>query len=109
VIQIGDSLIMMGDEMGGPDSPKSAETLGFCPMSLFIYVNDADAVVKQAEAAGGKPTMPTADMFWGDRVGSIKDPFGYEWMIATHKQDLSKQQIQENAKTFFAQFAQKNN
>jgi uncharacterized glyoxalase superfamily protein PhnB len=105
VIQIGDSLIMMGDEMEGKDSPKSAETVGACPMSLFIYVNDADATFKQAVAAGAKETMPVADMFWGDRMGSVEDPFGYQWMIATHKQDLTKEEIKKGAEAFFAQFS----
>jgi len=107
VIQIGDSFIMMGDEMQSKDAPKSAETLGACPMHLFVYVHDADATFRQAVAAGAQVTMPMADMFWGDRSGSLKDPFGYEWIIATHKQDLSKEEIRQNAEAFFAQFAQK--
>jgi PhnB protein len=97
----------MGDEMGGPHSPKSAETMGGCPMTMFLYVPDADAVFKQAQAAGGKETMPMADQFWGDRAGSIMDPFGYSWMIATHKQDLTQDQIRKNAETFFAQMTKK--
>jgi PhnB protein len=103
VMQIGDSLIMMGDEMPGPDSPKSAETTGGSPMCLFIYTPDADAVFKQAVAASGKVIMPMADMFWGDRAGTVQDPFGYQWMIATHTRDMTKDQITEEAKTFFAQ------
>ena len=101
-IQIGDSIIMMGDE-----SPQcqSAETLGSSPISLYLYVPNADAAFAQAVAAGGTVTMPVADMFWGDRAGNIKDPFGYSWMIATHTQDLTPEQIRKGAEAFFAQMA----
>src|ERR1044071_8117227 len=76
-IQIGDSIIMMGDEMRGMN--KSAETFGGSPVSLYIYVPDVDAFFKQAVAAGGTVMMAVGEMFWGDRAGSIKDPFGYQW------------------------------
>ena len=106
-LQIGDSIIMMGDEMHGEHSPKSAETLGGCPMSQFLYVPDADAAFKQAVAAGGKETMPMGDQFWGDRAGSIMDPFGYSWMIATHTRDMSKEEIRKEAEAFFASMGKK--
>ena len=114
-IQIGSSIVMMGDEMpaspaGGPGAEncaKSAETLGNSPISLYVYVPDADTAFKQAVAAGGIATMPVADMFWGDRAGGIKDPFGYSWMIATHTQDLTGDQIKKGAEAFFAQMAKK--
>ena len=107
-IQIGDSILMMGDEMPGAENcAKSAETLGSSPISLYLYVPDADAAFKQAVAAGGTAAMPVTDMFWGDRAGSVKDPFGYSWMIATHKQDLTKEQIQKGAEAFFAQMAKR--
>lgn len=107
-IQIGNSILMMGDEMPGAENcAKSAETLGSSPISLYIYVPDADAAFKQAVAAGGTEAMPVADMFWGDRAGSIRDPFGYSWMIATHKQDLTNEQIRKGAEAFFAQMAKK--
>ena len=102
VMQIGDSMIMMGDEMGGPGSPKSAESVGGSPVSLFVYVTDVDAVFKQAVAAGAKVIYPVGEMFWGDRAGNVLDPFGYHWMIATHKRDMTKDQITAEAKTFFA-------
>ena len=102
-IKIGDSIIMMGDEMSDSDTcPQSAETVGCSPISLFVYVSDVDAAFEQAVAAGGKVTMPVADMFWGDRVGQIKDPFGYLWMIGTHTQDLTQEQIRKKAEDFFA-------
>jgi len=100
-IRIGDSIVMMGDEMPGMGS-KSAETLGASPVSLYVYVPDVDAVFKQAIAAGATAVMPVADMFWGDRCGSLKDPFGYEWMIATHTRDLTEAKIRKGAEAFFA-------
>jgi len=107
-LQIGDSIVMMGDE--NPDAEncgKSAETLGNSPISLYLYVPNVDAAFNQAVAAGAAATMPVADMFWGDRVGQIKDPFGYFWMIATHKQDLTNDEIRKGAEAFFAQMAKK--
>ena len=107
-IQIGNSMVMMGDEMPGSENcAKSAETLGSSPISLYVYVPDADQAFKQAVAAGATATMPVADMFWGDRCGSLKDPFGYTWMIGTHKQDLTNDQIQKGAEAFFAQMSKK--
>ena len=107
-IQIGNSIVMMGDEMPGAENcAKSAETLGTCPISLYVYLSDADAAFKQAVAAGGTVIMPVADMFWGDRAGTLRDPFGYQWMIATHKQDLTNDQIQKGAEAFFASMAKK--
>ena len=103
-MKIGDSMVMMGDER--PDC-KSAESQGNSPVGLFIYVSDVDAVFKQAVAAGATVTMPVAEMFWGDRAGNVRDPFGYQWMIATHKRDMTKEQIREEAKTFFAQMAKR--
>jgi uncharacterized glyoxalase superfamily protein PhnB len=100
-IQIGDSILMMGDERPGQDC-KSAETLGASPISLFVYVPDVDAAFEQAVAAGGEVIMPVAEMFWGDRAGTLKDPFGYAWTIATHTHDLTQDEIQEGAQSFFA-------
>ena len=107
-IQIGDSIVMMGDEMPGQQKTQSAETLGGCPISLFLYVPNADATFKQAVAAGGTVIMPVEDMFWGDRAGQIKDPFGYSWMIATHTKDLTKDEIRKGAEAFFAAWQKKN-
>jgi PhnB protein len=101
-IRIGDSIIMMGDE-----SPQcqSAESLGASPIALYLYTPDVDTLFKKAVAAGGIEAMPVADMFWGDRAGSIRDPFGYTWMIATHTRDLTNEEIQKGAEVFFAQMA----
>jgi uncharacterized glyoxalase superfamily protein PhnB len=70
-------------------------------------VSNSDETFKQAVAAGATVTMPVEDMFWGDRAGVLKDPFGYSWMIATHKQDFTKEQIRENAQAFFAKMSKK--
>lgn len=104
-MQIGNSIIMMGDEMPGDHCAKSAESIGSSPITLYVYVQNVDETFSRAVAAGGKTTMPVSEMFWGDRVGQIKDPFGYSWMIATHKQDLTTEQIQKNAEQFFAQMS----
>lgn len=102
-LKIGDSIIMMGDEMSGSENcPKSAETMGHSPISLFLYVSDVDSAFKQAVAAGGQVTMPVADMFWGDRAGSLNDPFGYSWMLATHTKDMTDEEIRDKAEEFFA-------
>jgi PhnB protein len=100
-IQIGDSMLMMGDEMPGQPC-KSAESLGASPVSFYIYVPNVDATFKQAVAAGATSAMPVADMFWGDRCGSLNDPFGYSWMIATHTRDMTNEDMQEGAQSFFA-------
>jgi uncharacterized glyoxalase superfamily protein PhnB len=106
VIQIGNSLIMMGDEVPGM-SAKSAETLGASPISLFIYVPNVDEAFQQALGAGAVSMMPVAEMFWGDRAGNLKDPFGYTWMLATHTRDLSQEEIKKGAEAFFASFTKK--
>jgi len=103
-IRIGDSIVMMGDEMPGCGS---AETTGGSPISLFLYVKNADEVFNQTLAAGGKTVMPVEDMFWGDRAGNIQDPFGYSWMIATHKRDMTKDEIKKEAEIFFARMAKR--
>jgi hypothetical protein len=72
-----------------------------------LYVPDADAAFKQAVAAGGTALMPVADMFWGDRAGQFKDPFGYSWTVATHQKDLSKEEVRRGAEAFFAQTAKR--
>jgi PhnB protein len=107
-MQIGNSMIMMGDEMPGAENcAKSAETTGSCPITLFVYVADVDKTFAQAVSAGGAATMPVTDMFWGDRMGQIKDPFNYLWSIATHKQDLTEDEVKKGAQAFFSQMGTK--
>jgi PhnB protein len=104
-LQIGDSIIFLGDEM--PQSPsKSPQTLGASTGALHIYVEDVDRSFQKALDAGGKVQMPVGDQFWGDRYGSFVDPFGHVWGLGTHKEDLTNQEMEERAKAFFAQMAQ---
>ena len=97
-VKIGDSIVMLGDEMPEMGS-KSPITLGGSPASIMLYVKNVDAAFAQATAAGATVVMPLQDMFWGDRYGKVKDPFGHEWQMATHKEDLTPKQMAARAKT----------
>jgi PhnB protein len=100
-LRIGDSTIMMCDE--NPScSNKSAESLGGSPISLYLYVNDVDAAFAQAVAAGGASQMPVQDMFWGDRIGALTDPFGHTWTLATHVADVTPDDLARGAEAMFA-------
>lgn len=94
MIRIGDSPVMLVDEMPewGSFGPKS---LRGSPVTIHLYVEDVDAVVARALAAGAKITMPVADMFWGDRYGKLEDPFGHHWSVATHIRDVSPAEMQQ--------------
>jgi PhnB protein len=95
-IVIGDSLVMLADEhldMGF----KSPQAYGGTPVSLALYVPDVDAVTKQAVAAGAKVQRPVRDEFYGDRRGSVVDPFGHVWTIATHIEDVSPEEMTKRA------------
>jgi PhnB protein len=101
-IRIGGAPIMLHDEM--PDwKALSPQTIGDTACSLMLYVSDADAVVKRAVAAGATLTMEVADQFYGDRCGSIKDPFGHKWSIATHIEDVSNEEIGKRAQKMFSE------
>lgn len=103
-LQIGDSVIMMGEE--NPQNPcRSAETLGISPVSFYLYTEDVDEAFKTAVAAGAKVRMPVQEMFWGDRAGTVEDPFGYGWFLATHTRDLTMEEIREGAKAMFSKTA----
>ena len=104
-LQIGDSRIMMCGEWPGMERFLSPETLKGTTICMHMYVNDVDAAFKKAVDAGATPSMPVMDTFWGDRYGKVTDPFGHEWSIATHKQDLTPEQIAKGAGEFFAQMA----
>jgi uncharacterized glyoxalase superfamily protein PhnB len=97
MIRIGDSNLMLVDEFPdwGSLGPKS---LKGSPVTIHLYVEDVDATVARAVAAGAKITMPVNDMFWGDRYGKIEDPCGHHWSIATHVRDVSAEEIQAGAK-----------
>ena len=106
-LRIGDSLIMMNDAMGGG---KGAKAMGGSPASLWVYVEDCDALFNRAVDAGAQvapgPMGQLADQFWGDRSGTFTDPQGYRWTIATHKEDLTREEIEQRQAEFFKQFAQ---
>ena len=91
-IKIGDSPVMLADENPAWGA-KSPEALGGSAVHLMIYVEDCDTVFKRAIAAGGKETQPLKDQFYGDRSGTLTDPFGHSWTIATHKEDLSPEEM----------------
>ena len=96
-IKIGDSPIMLADEhpeMGY----KSPQSYGGTPVSIMIYVEDVDTIFKQAVAAGGKEQQAVKDQFYGDRSGTLTDPFGHVWTIATHKEDVSMDEMQQRMK-----------
>lgn len=87
-IRIGDSIIMLGDEMPGMGY-RSPQSLGGTTCGINIYVDDVDKVFHQAVSAGAQVEAQVADMFWGDRYGRLKDPFGHSWSVATHKEDVA--------------------
>jgi PhnB protein len=91
-LKIGDSQLFLADEF--PDY-GSVGPQGNSPVTIHLYVTDTDAVFNKAVEAGAKAAMPPADMFWGDRYGKLVDPFGHHWSIATHKEDLTPEQMQE--------------
>jgi PhnB protein len=100
-LQIGDSVLMLSDPM--PQSNyKSPKELGGTSAGLLLYVEDVDAIVSKATETGSTLTMPVEDMFWGDRFGQVTDPFGHAWQIATHKEDLTEEEIAERSKAAMA-------
>jgi PhnB protein len=101
-IRIGDSTIMLGDEMPnhGGKGPKS---YGGTPVSFFVYRENVDAAWKRAMDAGAKEVMPLADQFWGDRAGCFEDPFGHNWWLAQHVQDLTPDELKKAAESYFSQ------
>ena len=101
-IRIGDSVIMLGDEM--PDQgAKGPKAYGGTSVSFFVYGENVDAAWKRAVDAGAKPVMPLADQFWGDRTGCLEDPFGHNWWLAQHIQDLTPEEIQKGSEAFASQ------
>src|SRR5579862_3189881 len=100
-IMIGDSIVMLGDEM--PEmGARGPQSLGGTPVKLHIYTDDADALFARATKAGATVRMPLADQFWGDRYGVVADPFGHEWSIGTHIKDLSMEEMRSAAEAAFA-------
>jgi uncharacterized glyoxalase superfamily protein PhnB len=97
-LRLGDSKVFLVDDF--PDSPMegigSPRQVGATTVTIHLFVDDVDAVVERASAAGAKVTQPPTDMFWGDRYARLVDPFGHSWSIATHLEDLTPEQIQKN-------------
>jgi PhnB protein len=92
-IKIGDSMIMLADEF--PEmGARSPQTIGGTPVTMCLYVENVDARFNQAVAAGGKVQRPIKDQFYGDRSGTLEDPFGHVWTIATHKEDVTPEEIE---------------
>jgi PhnB protein len=102
-LKIGDSRVMMNDVMTGMKGPKA---LGGSPASLWLYVENSDALFTRAVGAGATVQMPIADQFWGDRAGAVTDPEGYTWWISTRKEELAQTEIQKRAAEVFKQMAQ---
>ena len=105
-LKIGNSHVMMNDAMMGGKGPQA---LGGSPISLWVYVEDVDALFNRAVAAGAKPHGPmgqVSDQFWGDRTGTFMDPAGYQWTIATHKEDLTPEEMKQRQDAFMKNFAQ---
>jgi len=99
-IKIGDSPIMLSDEC--PDyNALGPLTIGGTTVSIVLYVADVDTVVNRAVAAGAALVMPVADQFWGDRMGTVVDPFGHKWSVATHTEDVSPEEISKRARDLF--------
>jgi len=100
-LELGDSRIMLSDPFPQA-STRPPKELGGTSASVFMYVKDVDAVVKRAVDAGATVTMEVANQFWGDRFGTITDPFGHVWSIATHVEDVPPEEMAERAKAAMA-------
>jgi PhnB protein len=101
-LRVGDSRFIVNDVMAGQKGPQA---YGGSPVSLWLYVDNSDALFNRAVSAGAKVQMPIADQFWGDRAGCIVDPAGYTWWIATRKEDLTRTELEQRAADFFKQMA----
>jgi len=95
-LKIGGSLLMLSDEY--PEyGVRSPETIGGTPVTLSLYVEDVDAVAARVTEAGGKVLRPVEDQFYGDRAGKFEDPFGHHWWLATHKEDVTEEEMKRRA------------
>jgi PhnB protein len=101
-IRVGDSVIMLMDEMPdhGSRGPKS---LGGTPVAFFFYGENVDAAWKRAVDAGAREVMPLTDQFWGDRTGCVEDPYGHRWWLAQHLEDLTQEELRKRGEAFFSQ------
>jgi PhnB protein len=106
LLQIGDSRLMLADSFEMPGAPRSPEALGGSPVILNLYVDNVDALWQRALDAGAKVVFPLQNQFWGDRYGQVRDPFGHEWALAQHVEDVSPAEMEERAKAAMAQMSQ---
>jgi PhnB protein len=104
-LEIGDSVVMLADENPQFEA-RSPRTVGGSPVSLVVYVNNVDAQVKKALAAGARLVRPIENKFYGDRMGTIEDPFGYQWHLSTHIEDVLPREMAKRAKAAAQQMAQ---
>jgi PhnB protein len=104
-LKIGNSIVMLGDEMPAMGA-TAPETIGGTATGLFIYTANVDKAFAKAVAAGAKAEQPPTDMFWGDRYAKLADPFGHKWSIATHIEDLSPKEMAKRGEASMAQMAQ---
>ncbi|PTR16559.1 PhnB protein [Nitrosospira sp. Nsp2] len=102
-IEIGNSRIMMADDCGGESPFSNPQSAGGSPVGLHLYVEDVDAVFAQAVSEGATVIKSVKDQFYGDRTGALKDPFGHIWFLATHKEELSPDEIKQRAEAMFKQ------
>ena len=101
-LQIGDSKLMLSDPFPQSNVRPPSER-GGSTASVFMYVDDVDATFEQAQRAGATVVSELEDMFWGDRFGTVADPFGHVWAMATHKEDLSEEEMAERSKAAMAE------
>lgn len=105
-LRIGDSVFMLGEEMPADDWSKSPQSLGGTPVGFYIYVEDVDKAFDQAVAAGATVKMPVENMFWGDRTGTVADPSGHMWTLATHVEEVSPQELEKRGREEFEKMLQ---
>ncbi len=104
-LKIGNSMIFLADEFPGMGNCASPKTLGGSSVTLNLYSNNVDQLFKQAISAGATVTMPLENQFWGDRYGQIRDPFGHNWALGQHVEDVSPEELDRRAREAFAQMS----
>lgn len=104
-LEIGNSILMLSDPFPQSDVRPPKE-IGGTTVNIFMYVDDVDAAVQQAVDAGATITMPVDNQFWGDRFGTITDPYGHSWGLATHVEDVSPEEMEKRGQEFMAQMAE---
>ena len=103
LLKIGDSFLMLNDEFPS-NKVLSPQSIGGTGTTIHVYAEDVDALFQQAVSAGATETMPLMDAFWGDRYGQLEDPFGHRWSLASHKEDLSPEELQKRGQNAFQEW-----